>query len=159
MPRPVRIQYAGAVYHVMCRGDRCEAIFADDGDREMFLGTLEQKRLRDRHFVALWNYDADTGWLTSKLDNSGDGPVYTYTNAGRLNARTWDRGKHTVYSYVNGRQVAVKHYTSNTLATADADTPDIGIVYNRIGQPARMVTAATSSLPGTSIEYTFGGLG
>ena len=54
MPRPVRIQYAGAVYHVMCRGDRCEAIFADDGDREMFLGTLEQKRLRDRHFVALF---------------------------------------------------------------------------------------------------------
>jgi len=26
MPRPVRIQYAGAVYHVMCRGDRREAI-------------------------------------------------------------------------------------------------------------------------------------
>jgi hypothetical protein len=42
MPRPVRIQYAGAVDHVMCRGDRREAIFADDGDREMFLGTLEQ---------------------------------------------------------------------------------------------------------------------
>ena len=37
MPRKVRIQYAGAVYHVMCRGDRREAIFSDDGDREMFL--------------------------------------------------------------------------------------------------------------------------
>ena len=40
MLRLVRIQYAGAVYHVMCCGDRREAIFADDGDREMFLGTL-----------------------------------------------------------------------------------------------------------------------
>ena len=42
MPRKVRIQYAGAVYHVMCRGDRLEAIFSDDGDREMFLATLGQ---------------------------------------------------------------------------------------------------------------------
>ena len=46
MPRPVRIQYAGAVDHVMCRGDRREAIFADDGDREMFLGTLGQMCVR-----------------------------------------------------------------------------------------------------------------
>ena len=42
MPRKVRIQYEGAVYHVMCRGDRREAIFADDADREMFLATLAQ---------------------------------------------------------------------------------------------------------------------
>ena len=42
MPRKVRIQYAGAVYHVMCRGDRREAIFSDDGDREIFLATLAQ---------------------------------------------------------------------------------------------------------------------
>ena len=42
MPPQVRIQYEGAVYHVMCRGDRREAIFANDGDREMFLGTLAQ---------------------------------------------------------------------------------------------------------------------
>ena len=36
MLRQVRIQYEGAVYHVMFRGDRREGIFADDGDREMF---------------------------------------------------------------------------------------------------------------------------
>ena len=42
MPRKVRIQCEGAVYHVMCRGDRREAIFADNGDREMFLATLAQ---------------------------------------------------------------------------------------------------------------------
>jgi hypothetical protein len=33
MPRPLRIQYAGARYHVMSRGDRREAIFYDDADR------------------------------------------------------------------------------------------------------------------------------
>jgi putative transposase len=42
MPRPLRIQYAGARYHVMSRGDRREPIFHDDKDREQFLVTLGQ---------------------------------------------------------------------------------------------------------------------
>ena len=40
MPRQTRIEYEGATYHVMCRGDRREAIFEDDPDRELFLATL-----------------------------------------------------------------------------------------------------------------------
>lgn len=40
MARQVRIEYAGAVYHVMCRGDHQEAIFRDDLDRDRFLETL-----------------------------------------------------------------------------------------------------------------------
>jgi hypothetical protein len=39
MPRRVRIEFEGARY-VMCRGDRGEAIFRDDRDREGFLETL-----------------------------------------------------------------------------------------------------------------------
>jgi putative transposase len=42
MPRPLRIQYAGARYHVMSRGDRREAIFHEDADRVEFLRTLGQ---------------------------------------------------------------------------------------------------------------------
>ena len=42
VPRSVRLEYAGALYHVMGRGDRREAIFSDDGDREMFPTTLAQ---------------------------------------------------------------------------------------------------------------------
>jgi len=40
MPRPLRIEYGGAIYHVMSRGDRREAIYADDEDRTRFLETL-----------------------------------------------------------------------------------------------------------------------
>jgi REP element-mobilizing transposase RayT len=40
MPRSVRIQYPGAIYHVMCRGDRKEDIFLDRWDREVFMETL-----------------------------------------------------------------------------------------------------------------------
>jgi putative transposase len=42
MPRQLRVQYAGAIYHLMNRGDRREAIFADDQDRRCFLQTLGQ---------------------------------------------------------------------------------------------------------------------
>ncbi len=40
MPRAPRIEYAGAIYHVMNRGDHLEAIFQDEKDREVFLKTL-----------------------------------------------------------------------------------------------------------------------
>lgn len=50
MPRKPRIEYAGAVYHVMSRGDRGEAIFRIDADRETFLAALGEVCTR-------------TGWL------------------------------------------------------------------------------------------------
>ena len=42
MPRKVRIQYPGAMYYVMNRGDRREAIFQDDQDRQRLLETLTE---------------------------------------------------------------------------------------------------------------------
>lgn len=42
MGRSPRIEYAGAVYHVMCRGNRQEAVFRDNWDNELFLDTLEE---------------------------------------------------------------------------------------------------------------------
>ena len=42
MAPKVRIQYPGATYHVMNRGDHRAAIFRDDQDRERFLSTLEE---------------------------------------------------------------------------------------------------------------------
>ena len=40
MPRSIRIEYPGAFYHVMARGNRREAIFHDEADRRLFLRTL-----------------------------------------------------------------------------------------------------------------------
>jgi len=34
MPSKLRVQYPGAIYHLMSRGDRREDIFADDRDRK-----------------------------------------------------------------------------------------------------------------------------
>ena len=40
MPRPLRVEFPGAIYHLMSRGDRREPIFHDDADRRRFLDTL-----------------------------------------------------------------------------------------------------------------------
>lgn len=42
MTRPIRIEYAGALYHVTSRGDRQEDIYIDDVDRSNFLTLLAQ---------------------------------------------------------------------------------------------------------------------
>ena len=42
MPRKRRVEYPGAMYTVMSRGDRREDIFLDDVDRHDFLKTLAE---------------------------------------------------------------------------------------------------------------------
>ena len=42
MPRKLRLQYPGAIYHLMSRGDRRENIFEDDEDRHRVLKTLAE---------------------------------------------------------------------------------------------------------------------
>ena len=41
MARKLRVEYAGAIYHVMNRGDCRELIFHDDFDRKRFVSTLD----------------------------------------------------------------------------------------------------------------------
>lgn len=42
MPRSLRLEFPGAFYHVMARGNRRETIFHDDDDRRFFLATLAE---------------------------------------------------------------------------------------------------------------------
>lgn len=54
MPRQLRIEYEGAIYHLMNRGDRREPIFKTDFDRLNFLQTLEETCLRTDWQVQAW---------------------------------------------------------------------------------------------------------
>lgn len=60
MARRPRVEYAGAVYHVMDRGDRGEDIFLDPEDRRRFLRTLgqacERTGWRVHSFVLMRNH-------------------------------------------------------------------------------------------------------
>jgi len=40
MARQLRIEYPGAIYHMMNRGDRRESIFHDEADRQRFVESL-----------------------------------------------------------------------------------------------------------------------
>ena len=42
MPRKMRVQFSGAMYHVMSRGDQRDDIFFDDVDRHDFIKTLAE---------------------------------------------------------------------------------------------------------------------
>jgi hypothetical protein len=42
VPRKIRVEYLGAIYHVMSRGDRPEHIVLDDVDHHDFLKTLAE---------------------------------------------------------------------------------------------------------------------
>jgi putative transposase len=41
MSRPLRLEFAGALYHITSRGDRREDIYEDDANRASFLSVLD----------------------------------------------------------------------------------------------------------------------
>ena len=55
MPRQLRLEYEGAAYHVMARGNRRESIFREDSDRLAWLDYLGQVCHR-----TAWRVD---GWV------------------------------------------------------------------------------------------------
>ncbi len=42
MARSIRHEYAGAVYHAMCRGNNGQDLFVKEDGRRLFLSTLEE---------------------------------------------------------------------------------------------------------------------
>jgi REP element-mobilizing transposase RayT len=60
MARKPRVEFEGATYHVMCRGNRQAPIFKDDRDHEIFLDTLNEVSERNgwliHAFVPMGNH-------------------------------------------------------------------------------------------------------
>ncbi len=54
MARKIRIEYAGATYHVMARGNQGRDIYADDPDRKVWLQTLAEACARTGWHVHAW---------------------------------------------------------------------------------------------------------
>ena len=54
VPRQLRIEYEGAIYHVMSQCDRREPVVFDDADREIFAATLANARQRAVWVVHAW---------------------------------------------------------------------------------------------------------
>ena len=99
MPRQPRIEYPGAVYHVMNRGDRRENIFVDDVDRQDFVKTLAEAC-------------AKTGWQVHAwclMPNHFHAVVET-PNANLVDGMRWFLGSYTIR--LNHRQKLFGHVFS-----------------------------------------------
>jgi hypothetical protein len=68
MPRQLRVEFAGAWYHVMTRGDRREAIFVDDEDRGRFLQTVGEICERTGWQVLAWVLVFVTGAINRGME-------------------------------------------------------------------------------------------
>ena len=95
MARPLRVEFAGAVYHVMARGNECRDIVRDDKDRQRFLDTLaeavERFGLRLHAFCLMGNhYHLVLGTPHANLSRALGWLQTTYTV--RFNARHRRRG-------------------------------------------------------------------
>src|SRR5205814_890178 len=90
------------------------------------------------------------GFLTSKRYGDNTGPDYTYTDAGRLETRTWARtvgGQPlvTTYGYNNAGELTSINYSDST--------PDVTYTHDRLGYRKTSV----SSLDSCSYSYDLAG--
>lgn len=54
MARKPRVEFEGAFYHVIARGNQRRSIFSDDRDREAYLARIE--RYRKRYNFTIYGY-------------------------------------------------------------------------------------------------------
>ncbi|MGE5278721.1 MAG: REP-associated tyrosine transposase [Acidobacteriota bacterium] len=66
MSRPLRLEYPGAVYHVVARGNERRAVFRDDRDRELYLARLQH--YRDRFGFRVYAYCLMTNHIHLALE-------------------------------------------------------------------------------------------
>ena len=96
MARSIRIEYAGALYHVMARGNRRERIYRDDDDRRFFLKTLAEACGMTGWRVHAWVLMSNHYHLLIQTPepNLVDGMKWlqnTYTRRFNIRHRLWGR--------------------------------------------------------------------
>ncbi len=96
MPRSLRLQFPGAYYHVMARGNRREEIFADDDDRRFFLRALAQACERTGWRVHAWTLMSNHYHLFIQTPEANLVPGMswlqnTYTRRYNVRHRLWGR--------------------------------------------------------------------
>ena len=82
-----------------------------------------------------WNYDSQRGFLTSKRYDDNQGPTYTYTSAGRLATRVWQRSVTTTYGYDYGGSLLSTVYSDGTTGVTNT--------VNRLGRVTQIASSST----------------
>jgi REP element-mobilizing transposase RayT len=108
MPRALRVEYGGAIYHVVNRGDRREDVFLDDVDRERFVVTLAETCektgwhahafcLMRNHFHLVIetpepNFSSGMHWLQNAPGGQGTAYQNWQTDSETVFKRLWHQG-------------------------------------------------------------------
>ena len=109
MPRKLRVEYPGAIYHVMSRGDGKGDIFLDDVDRQDFLKTLAEACLKTGfqvHAPGLWRTPQQEGGSLSSRWKRGGQRETTLTIrqiAERLHLGSWKSLNNNLYLRSQGK--------------------------------------------------------
>jgi len=116
MPRAPRLEFKGAIYHVMARGNRREDIVRDDEDRQLFVDTFGEACLRAGWEVFAWvlmsnHYHAVFRTPQANLVEGMAWMQNTYTR--RLN------GRHRLWCHLFGGR-----YRSLLIDDRQANVPD-----------------------------------
>ena len=75
MPRKPRLEYEGAIYHLMNRGERKGDIVVDDQDRERFLETLGEACQKTDWQVHAYCPKIGDGTVEDRSQRSSVGPA------------------------------------------------------------------------------------
>ena len=99
MPRKLRVEYPGAMYHVMSRGNRRQDIYLDDVDRHDFLKSLAEACQK-------------TGWQVHAycLMNNHYHVVLETPNANLVAGMAWLQSTYTIR--LNHRHKLIGHVLS-----------------------------------------------
>ena len=85
MARKIRIEYAGAAYHVMARGNQGRDIYADERDRKLWLATLGEACRKTGWRIHAWVRRITSGaghWPAEAERAAGTGAAEKTTGAG-----------------------------------------------------------------------------
>ena len=118
MPRPPRQELAGAIYHVVARGNARGAIFRDDADRREYLRLLERVAGRTGWVVRAYCLMGNHVHLLIETPrpNLADGMRWFHGHYGRYFNDRHDRVGHVF----QGRYKAVRQTTDEQLSRTRA---------------------------------------
>ena len=100
MARKPRVEYPGALFHVICRGNQRQTIFHNDADRRLYLERLEQYRKRYRFTIYAYVLMSNHVHL---LLETGNVPL----------SKIMQGLQFTYIHYFNRRRGALKTYSSS----------------------------------------------
>lgn len=92
MSRPLRLEFAGALYHITSRGGRRVAIYEADSDRHLFLSVLNPARAEMVRSAQDWRWSSyramagqakaepwlDVDWLLASFGRGKSGAINAY---------------------------------------------------------------------------------